>query len=113
MEKLTYVFDIDGTICSDEHGNYEKCSPIRERIEIINRLYLNGHTVVYMTARGMDSCKGNQALAIKKYYKYTEKQLKSWGCLYNDLYLGKPKADYYVDDKGMIDIDFFNSNRRK
>jgi len=109
VEKLTYVFDIDGTICSDENGKYDRCTPIRERINFINQLYLNGNTVIFMTARGMDSCNGNQSDAIKKYLKYTEKQLKSWGCLYSRLYLGKPKADHYIDDKGVKDTDFFAS----
>ena len=109
MEKLTYVFDIDGTICSEENGNYDRCLPFQERIAIINQLFTNGHTVIYMTARGMDSCGGNQAEAIKKYLKYTQKQLDSWGCLYSKLYLGKPKADHYIDDKGIKDEDFFAS----
>ena len=36
-EKLTYVFDIDGTICSLSDGDYKLVRPIYERIDIINQ----------------------------------------------------------------------------
>ena len=39
---MTYVFDIDGTICSLTNGDYEKAIPINERIEKINSLYEKG-----------------------------------------------------------------------
>jgi len=34
-----YVFDIDGTICSNTFGEYEKAEPIKARINTINNLY--------------------------------------------------------------------------
>jgi hypothetical protein len=34
---MKYVFDIDGTICSDTKGDYQTATPILERIEIINQ----------------------------------------------------------------------------
>ena len=35
------------------------------------------------------------------------KQLCSWGCMFNDLWLGKPSGDFYIDDKGINSNDFF------
>ena len=37
----------------------------------------------------------------------TKNQLKSWGCKYHNLILGKPHADYFIDDKGIHSDDFF------
>ena len=36
------------------------------------------------------------------------KQLCEWGCMFNDLYLGKPSGDIYIDDKGVSDHEFFS-----
>jgi len=31
-----------------------------------------------------------------------------WGCKYHQLFLGKPSGDFYIDDKGINDTDFFD-----
>ena len=43
-----------------------------------------------------------------KFFNLTKMQLDIWGCKYHDLILGKPSADYYIDDKAINDYDFFN-----
>ena len=50
---MTYVFDIDGTVCTNASPYYEKAVPFADRIEKINSLYDSGHMVVCYTARGM------------------------------------------------------------
>ena len=42
------------------------------------------------------------------YYKFTAEQLVRWGCMFTDLFLGKPAGDFYIDDKGMDLNDFFS-----
>jgi FMN phosphatase YigB (HAD superfamily) len=108
---MTYVFDIDGTICNNTSGNYEQAVPFRERITKINNLYDQGHYIIMFTARGMGSSKNNQLYAINKYYSFTQNQLKSWDLKYHELILGKPSADFYVDDKGVKDEQFFSNTR--
>lgn len=108
----TYCVDIDGTICEKpEHtdGDYEISVPIKERIEKINKLYDDGHTIIYLTARGMGRFKNSRALAHKEFYNFTYNQLKSWGCKFHELYMGKPAADQYIDDKAIKDHDFFKN----
>ena len=39
--------------------------------------------------------------------EFTEIQLSLWGCKFHELRLGKPNADYYIDDKGITDEDYF------
>ena len=107
MEKLTYIIDIDGTICTDSDGKYDNCRPFYERISYINKLFEEGNTIIYCTARGMGSSNGDQKKAIEKYFDYTQKQLKNWGCLYHRLYLGKPNGDIYIDDKAKNAKSFF------
>ena len=108
---MTYVFDIDGTICvkmcENDGDNYKDTTPFAERIKKINDLYDEGHIIIYMTARGMGRHRNNAALAIQDFYELTTTQLKLWGAKYHHLFLGKPAADFYVDDKGINDEQFF------
>ncbi len=108
-----YVFDVDGTICSNTFGEYEKARPIKARINTINALYNSGNTIIFHTARGMGSSGSNSQLAIEKWRDFTISQLKEWGVRYHQLFLGKPAGDIYVDDKGQNDILFFENYLKK
>ena len=104
---MKYVIDIDGTICTNTNGDYKNAKPYLNRIEMINHLFEDGHDIIMFTARGMGSSNDNLELATKKYYKFTENQLKEWGVKYTKLLLGKPSGDIYIDDKGKYSNDFF------
>lgn len=105
---MNYIVDIDGTICSSvSNGNYEEAMPISSRIEEINKLYDEGHHITYFTARGMGRYSNNADLAKARFYDITELQLRLWGCRYHNLILGKPSADFYIDDKGINANEFF------
>ena len=109
---MTFIFDIDGTICTTiSDGNYENATPILDRIKIVNRLYDNGNTIIFQTARGMGRSNNNAILANEMFYSLTENQLNNWGVKYHKLFLGKPAGDIYIDDKAARDVDFFSSQR--
>ena len=55
----------------------------------------------------MGTCEGNISESYKMWGEITEIQLSLWGCKFNELLLGKPNADYYIDDKGISDKNFF------
>lgn len=104
---MTYVFDLDNTLCITENSDYINSIPSIDKIKIVNTLYDNGNTITIFTARGMGSTDNNQLKAIQKYYSLTEKQLSLWGIKYHNLFLGKPLGDIYIDDKGINHNDFF------
>lgn len=104
---MIYVFDIDGTICTNTNSDYESSVPIPARIEKINKLHDEGNTIIFQTARGMGRSHNSAAFAYAKFFKLTESQLKQWGVKYHSLFLGKPAGDIYIDDKGIKDNDFF------
>lgn len=108
---MKYVIDIDGTICDKpvdrSDGDYETSIPKPSRIDKINKLYDEGHLIIYLTARGMGRYGDNADLARKMFYELTANQLNEWGCKYHKLMLGKPSGDYYIDDKGTNANDFF------
>lgn len=104
----TYVIDIDGTICTNTFGNYKSAKPYATRINKINKLYEEGNKIVFLTARGMGRNNNNSSLAIEEFYDLTKNQLDKWGVKYHALFLGKPSGDFYIDDKGVKDTDFFD-----
>ena len=85
-----YAFDIDGTICSNTNGNYQKAIPFENRIMVINNLYDTGNTIKMFTARGTTTN--------IDWYDFTKRQLDKWGLKYHELITGKPEADYFIDD---------------
>ena len=38
-EKQTFCFDLDGTLCSQRHLDYENAEPFNDRIKKVNELY--------------------------------------------------------------------------
>jgi len=106
---MTYVFDIDGTICTKTEGDYSEALPIQERIDKVNQLYKEGHEIVFQTARGMGRSDNNIGYANRAFYDLTRQQLLDWGVQFHSLFLGKPAGDFYIDDKGIKDEDFFNT----
>ena len=108
MTLKKYVIDIDGTICyKNSDDDYDKSVPIAQRINKINNLFDSGNTIIYFTARGMGRFDDNASLARAHFEELTFSQLKQWGCKFHQLILGKPSGDFYIDDKGINDKNFF------
>lgn len=88
----TFCFDIDGVIATiTPVSQYHAARPITETVNIINELYKQGHTIVLFTARGTETG--------IDWREITRDQMSLWGVKYHRLLLGKPAADYYIDDK--------------
>lgn len=97
-----YCFDIDQTICLSAPGEYESAKPLVERIKRVNQLYEAGNYIIFLTARG--------SLIKKDFSELTRNQLNTWGVKYHELHMGKPFADYYIDDKAVTDTEFFTQH---
>ena len=88
----TYVIDIDGTICDWQAGrDYTLAEPFPEKIKVINKLYDEGNTIVYWTARG--------SRKQINWRELTAKQLDTWGAKYHELRVDKPFYDLFIEDK--------------
>lgn len=105
---MRYIIDIDGTICEHkDNPNFGKGVVYFDRINKLNKLYEEGHEIVYYTARGMGEFSGDAIKANQKWFDYTIQQLQSWGCKYTTAIVGKYSGDIYVDDKAINSEDFF------
>lgn len=94
--------DIDETICHYEgERDYKLAKPYYDRIEKINKLYKDGNTIVYWTARG--------SVTQINWFQITYNQLVEWKCKFHELRMGKPAYDLFIDDKNINCDTFFNS----
>lgn len=93
MERLNIYVDIDETICFYEgERDYRKAIPNLENIEKVRKLYDQGHTITYWTARG--------SVTKVDWYDITKAQLDEWGCKYHHLSVGeKPAYDLLICDR--------------
>jgi len=91
--KMNIYVDIDETICFYEGTrDYNLAMPNLENIKKINKLFEEGHTIVYWTARG--------TVTKINWYDVTKTQLDRWGCMYHKLITGqKPAYDLLICDK--------------
>jgi quercetin dioxygenase-like cupin family protein len=86
-----YFIDLDNTLCKTENSDYINSSPIIERIKYVNELKTSDNHITIWTARGATSGIDHSEL--------TKKQLTEWGVNYDELLMGKPNYDFYIDDK--------------
>ena len=102
---MIYVVDLDHTLCDTVQGpdgrwKYFEAPPIQSRIDVVNKLWEDGNTIIIETARG---CRTKI-----NHYEETFNQLRSWGLKFHTLRTGvKFGADVYIDDKAINSEDFF------
>ena len=95
IKNKRFVFDIDGVIAKLAPKNdYNLSEPNKDMIAKVNQLYDNGNEIILLTARGY--------VTGIDWRETTKKQMDQWGVKYHELHLGKPNADYYVDDKNVL-----------
>lgn len=113
MQRESFVFDLDGTLCtpnlnvSNTTDRYYRAEPITEMIDYVNKLYDQGHEIIIHTARRMVTHKGDVQKVIEDVGNVTTIWLKENNVKYTSLVFGKPYASaYYIDDKAMNIEDF-------
>lgn len=85
-ERKIYAVDIDGTVAIGKFWS-EDCRPIPGRLKAVNKLYMEGNTIIYHTARH------------PQYYALTYAWLMKHGAYFHALEMGKLTADVYIDDR--------------
>lgn len=88
----TFCCDIDGVLATlVPNHDYTLAGPLPENIRRINRLHAAGNRIVLFTARG--------SMTGLDWTELTRRQMREWGVAHHELRLGKPAADYYIDDR--------------
>ena len=111
IEKKRFCFDLDNTLVTYPKikNDYRSVKPINKNIKFLNFLYSQGHYIIIYTARRMRTHNGNIKKVKKEIEKLTLDQLKLFKIKYHELVLGKPYANFYIDDLSINPIENLNT----
>jgi len=94
--KSKICIDFDKVVMTyPKNGDIKTCEPVKEVIDFIIFLRELGNKVILHSNRIVD---GRDGYVLSKIGKITFEQLEKFGIPFDDIYFGKPIADYYVND---------------
>lgn len=112
-EGLSFIFDIDGTLCpiKKKGEEYADLVPYPEMVEKIREYKAGGAKIVLFTSRNMNTYNGNIGLINANTAKVIVKWLDKWDIPYDEIIYGKPwpgHKGFYVDDRTVRPDEFLN-----
>ena len=96
------AYDLSQKLHSGEISSLDLCKAYLDRIKKINELYDDGHIIIFYTARGNKSGRGEEY-----YGPITRAQLDAWGVKYHELYFKPFDGDIFIDDRSVHPDEFF------
>lgn len=111
FEGLSFVFDIDGTLCpiKEKGQEYIDLVPYADMVEKLREYKAGGAKIVLFTSRNMNSYGGNIGLINANTAKVLLQWLDKWDIPYDEIIYGKPwpgKRGFYVDDRAVRPDEF-------
>ena len=112
--RLTFVFDIDGTICpiKKKEEKYEDLVPFTDIVNKIREYHNAGAKIVLYTSRNMNTYNGNIGLINANTSKVLYAWLDKWNIPYDEIVFGKVwpgHNGFYVDDRTIRPNEFLNN----
>eukprot|EP00242_Pyramimonas_sp_CCMP2087_P001077 CAMPEP_0198228712 /NCGR_PEP_ID=MMETSP1445-20131203/113742_1 /TAXON_ID=36898 /ORGANISM="Pyramimonas sp., Strain CCMP2087" /LENGTH=419 /DNA_ID=CAMNT_0043909131 /DNA_START=99 /DNA_END=1355 /DNA_ORIENTATION=- len=100
QEAKRWCFDLDNTLVTHPTvaGDYSTCEPIPHMVKVVRDLHAAGHYIIISTARRMRTHNGNIGGVTADIGVVTFRTLKEIGIPYDEIFFGKPWAQFYVDD---------------
>lgn len=97
---LRICFDLDNTLVTHPliKEDYSSVLPIQRNINYLKLLKRLGHTIIIYTARRFRTHKGNVGAVVADIGKVTFDTLDKFDIPYDEIFFGKPYAQYYIDD---------------
>ncbi|MEG2020471.1 MAG: capsular biosynthesis protein [Oscillospiraceae bacterium] len=113
FEEMTFVFDIDGTLCpiKKKTDKYEDLIPYSKMLEKLRWYKEKGAKIILFTSRNMNSYGGNLGMINANTAKILMQWLEKWEIPYDEIIYGKPwpgHKGFYVDDRTVRPDEFLN-----
>lgn len=110
-DKITLIFDLDGTICpiKKENEKYEDIVPNAKMVEKMREYKKMGARIIINTSRNMRTYNGNLGLINANTAKVLLAWLDKWDIPYDEILYGKPWAGHrgiYIDDRAVRPDEF-------
>lgn len=87
---MKLIIDLDGTICTEEKQfSRSMAKPIVGAIEALNKFKLLGYTIIIYSSRTWME------------YEMTVDWLNKNNVIFDQLILGKPQGDFWIDDRAL------------
>ena len=87
---MQLIVDLDGTICTEEKTfSRSMATPLQGARETLKKLKDHGHTIIIYSARSWNE------------FEMTIKWLNDNKIPYDQVILGKPIGDYWIDDRAV------------
>ena len=114
-EGLSFIFDIDGTLCpiKGPDEKYEDMVPYKAMIDRIREYKALGARIILYTSRNMNTYKGNIGLINANTARVVLDWLDKWDIPYDEIIYGKPwpgHNGFYVDDRTVRPDEFLNKS---
>jgi len=105
-KKYRFCFDVDNTLIKlNINKDYSNEKPINRIVELIKKLHSSGHQIILYTARNMATYQNNIGLINKNTAPNLIETLNRLEIPFDEVYFGKPIADFYIDDKAINVFD--------
>jgi len=103
IQNKRICFDLDNTLVTYPlvKGDYTTVKPIECNIRFLRYLKKLGNTIIIYTARRMRTHHGNVGKINADVGKITFDTLNTFEIPFDEIYFGKPYADFYIDDLGV------------
>lgn len=103
MKNARICFDLDETLCTKKqpHESYSDVIVIEEMAAYLRAMKARGHYIIINTARNMATQDSNLGKVNKNVGLETLQWLKDNNIPYDEIYFGKPIADFYIDDRAI------------
>jgi len=100
LQSNRYCFDLDNTLVTFPKipNDYTSVLPIEKNINFLRYLKRLGHIIIIYTARRMKTHNGNVGKISADIGRITFDTLEKLNIPYDEIYFGKPYADFYIDD---------------
>ena len=100
IKKKRICFDLDNTLVTYPYiqNDYTSVKPIQKNIDLLKYLKRFNNTIIIYTARRMKTHNGNIGKINADIGKITFDTLVKFNIPYDEIYFGKPYADFYIDD---------------
>jgi capsule biosynthesis phosphatase len=100
ITKKRICFDLDNTLVTYPYiqNDYNTVKPIKKNIDFLKYLKKYDNTIIIYTARRMKTHNGNLGKINADIGKITFDTLEKFDIPFDEIYFGKPYADFYIDD---------------
>lgn len=102
-ETKTYCFELDNTLVTFPYviDDYSTVRPIQNNINLLRLIRSRGNKIIIYTSRGMKTYNNNVGKITANISNITMRTLENFEIPYDELYFGKPHADFYIDDSAV------------